>query len=453
MPVKLYNTLTRKKEVFKPIKGEDINMFVCGPTVYDYIHIGNAKTFTQFDFIVRYLRQRGYKVFYLMNITDIDDRIIKRSQEQDKTPQELAKKFELAFYQDMQSLHNTAVTKFARAFDYIPEIVSQVKRLIEKGYAYKIDDGYYFDLKKFKEYGKLSGRTETKEDDGVSRIDENEQKKNKGDFCLWKFSKPGEPVWETEIGKGRPGWHIEDTAITEKFFGPQYDIHGGAMDLIFPHHEAEITQMESISGKKPLVRYWLHTAFLNMKELKMSKSKGNFITARDAVQTYRYDILRFFFISNHYRSPIDFTDKLLEAAKNSLQRINDFVFNIDRDYEDKENKKRIQEFKEKFYRALDDDFNTPEAFAKLFDFIKEQNTAGKSGKNVLAFIQEINTFLDFITLEREEIPEKIMTLATERERARKEKNWKRADELRLQLERAGWHVADTPEGPKVKKKE
>ncbi len=193
MSLQLYNTLTRKKEVFKPIKRKDINIFVCGPTVYDLMHIGNAKTFTQFDFIVKYMRQRAFKVFYLMNITDIDDKIINCAKEQKITPKDLAKKFELAFYEDMQSLHNTAVTQFARALDHIPEIVSQVKRLIEKGYAYKIDDGYYFDLKKFKEYGKLSGRTETREDDGVSRIDENEQKRNKGDFCLWKFSKPGEP--------------------------------------------------------------------------------------------------------------------------------------------------------------------------------------------------------------------------------------------------------------------
>jgi cysteinyl-tRNA synthetase len=253
MVLKIYNTLTRKKEVFEPIHKGKVNLFVCGPTVYDYAHIGNAKTYTQFDMIAKYL-------------TDIDDKIIKRAEENSEDWKELSRRYEKIYKEDMESLGIDSVNKYARATDYIKEIVSQVQRLIKKGFAYKISDGWYFDLSKDKDYGKLAGRTSLDSEDSVSRIDENKGKRNAGDFCLWKFSKPGEPVWKSELGDGRPGWHIEDTSITEKEFGVQYDIHGGATDLIFPHHEAEIAQMESISGKKPLVRYWLHTGFLNMNK-------------------------------------------------------------------------------------------------------------------------------------------------------------------------------------------
>ena len=286
--IRLYNTLTRKKEILRPIKDNNINLFICGPTVYDFPHIGHAKTYIQFDFIVRYLRHKKFKAFYLQNITDIDDKIIQRSKEKNISWKELSKKFEEIFYEDMKSLNVNSVDRYARATDYIKEIESQVKRLIQKGYAYKIEDGYYFDLSKFKGYGKLSKRKYLEAEDSVTRIDESINKRNKGDFCLWKFSKKDEPFWESELGKGRPGWHIEDTAITEKFFGPQYDIHGGARDLIFPHHEAEIAQMESISGKKPLARYWIHTGFLNIQGSKMSKSLKNFITIREALKKYDY---------------------------------------------------------------------------------------------------------------------------------------------------------------------
>src|SRR3989344_235145 len=281
MPLKVYSTLSRKKEIFKPIKKkeqkignfltnspkrgrveEKVNLFVCGPTVYDYAHLGHAKTYTQFDIIVKYLRHKGYKVFYLQNITDIDDKIIKRANEEKIDWKEIVKKYREEYFQDMENLGVNSVNKYANATDYISEIILQVKRLIEKGIAYKIYDGYYFDLTKFKEYGKLAKRKILEKEDAVSRIDENTEKRNSGDFCLWKFRKENEPFWKSELGEGRPGWHIEDTAITEKYFGSQYDVHGGGLDLIFPHHEAEIAQMESISGKKPLVRYWMHPGLL-----------------------------------------------------------------------------------------------------------------------------------------------------------------------------------------------
>src|SRR3989344_5597928 len=264
MPLKLYNTLTRKKEKFTPRKTGEVNLFVCGPTAYDYAHLGHAKTYIQFDITARYLRYQGNEIFYLQNITDIDDKIINRANYEKKDWREIVKKYREEYFQDINALGIDSVDKYANATDYIPEIISQVKRLIEKGIAYKISDGYYFNLAKFKEYGKLAKRKELKKEDAVSRVDENPEKINAGDFCLWKFKKENEPFWKSELGDGRPGWHIEDTAITEKNFGPQYDIHGGGLDLIFPHHEAEIAQMEAISGKKPLVKYWMHTGFLKI---------------------------------------------------------------------------------------------------------------------------------------------------------------------------------------------
>ena len=276
--LKIYNTLSRKKEIFKPRKEKQVNLFVCGPTVYDFSHLGHARTYIAFDVIVKYLRQNGYDVFYLQNITDIDDKIINKAKENNVTPEKLAFRFEKEYLDDIKSLKINGVTKYARATDHIEEIISQVERLIKKDCAYKIEDGIYYDISKFKGYGKLSKRTVLQAEDAVSRIDESKEKRNKGDFCLWKFSKSGEPNWQSPWGKGRPGWHIEDTAITEKYFGPQYDIHGGANELIFPHHEAEIAQMEVISGKSPLVKYWLHTGLLTIDRVKMAKLLGRWQT-------------------------------------------------------------------------------------------------------------------------------------------------------------------------------
>ena len=447
--IRLYNTLTRKKEILRPIKDNNINLFICGPTVYDFPHIGHAKTYIQFDFIVRYLRHKKFKAFYLQNITDIDDKIIQRSKEKNISWKELSKKFEEIFYEDMKSLNVNSVDRYARATDYIKEIESQVKRLIQKGYAYKIEDGYYFDLSKFKGYGKLSKRKYLEAEDSVTRIDESINKRNKGDFCLWKFSKKDEPFWESELGKGRPGWHIEDTAITEKFFGPQYDIHGGARDLIFPHHEAEIAQMESISGKKPLARYWIHTGFLNIQGSKMSKSLKNFITIREALKKYDYKILRFFFFINNYRKPIDFSDDNLEQAKNSLERIKEFILksknkkgNIDNRY--------IEKTKKLFFNDLDDDFDTPKAISVLFDFIRESNKK-EPGKNCYELLKEINEIFDLFDFNEDKIPKEIINLAKEREKCRKEKNWKKSDEIRELIRKKGYLMEDLKNSYNIKK--
>lgn len=452
MSLKLYNTLSRKKELFKPINEKNIKFFVCGPTVYDNAHIGHAKTYVQFDLIVKYLKYLKYNVFYLQNITDIDDKIIKRAKENNTSWKQLTKKYEKSFLEDMKSLNVTSVNKYARATDYIKEIQSQVLRLVKKNIAYKTSDGYYFDLEKFKEYGKLAKRKALEAEDAVSRIDENKEKRNKGDFCLWKFSKPEEPSWSFELGVGRPGWHIEDTAITEKELGAQYDIHGGAIDLIFPHHEAEIAQMESISGKKPLVKYWLHTAFLNINKQKMSKSLKNFLTIKEALKQYNPRVLRLFFISQHYRTTIDFSYEVLEQSKNSLEKIDSFIFQL-KESKEKDNLTLIKKTKEEFEKAMNDDFNTPRAFAVIYNFMKEVNKKG-GGKKSYNLMLELDKVLDlnFKNLKKAQLETDINTLVEERELARKNKDYKKSDEIREKLYKLGIILEDTKDGVKWKKK-
>ena len=442
MPLEIYSTLSRKKEKFVPINKGKVNIFVCGPTVYDISHVGHAKTYVQFDVIVRYLRYLGYKVFYLQNITDIDDKIIKRANEIKVDWKELSQKYKEEYFKDMNTLGVVSVTKYANATDYINEIVSQVKRLIEKGFAYKISDGYYFDLKKDKEYGKLAKRTSLGKNDSISRIDENEEKKSPGDFCLWKFKKMDEPSWKTEIGEGRPGWHIEDTAITEKEFGSQYDIHGGGLDLIFPHHEAEIAQMESISGKKPLVRFWMHTGFLNIDKEKMSKSLGNFSTIRNLLKNYSPEILRYLFISTSYRKPLDFSNGSLENASSSYARLKNICESIEDD------KKSDKKFLKDFEDAMNDDFNSPKALQILWKLIREEKADGK-----YQTIKKMDEVFGLKLLERKKIniPEEIKDLAEEREKYRKEKKWKESDDIRKKIKKLGYEILDGKEGWKIEK--
>lgn len=448
--MKIYNTLTRTVEEFKPLNGQKVNFFVCGPTVYDFAHIGNAKTYTQFDFIVKYLRLRGYDVFYLQNITDLDDKIIKRAAEKNISWKTLSKEYEDIYYEDMKALGNSAVSEYAAATNYIPEIVRQVQVLIEKGYAYKAGDGIYYDISKFGDYGKLSKRTEADRDAGISRIDEGSDKKNKNDFCLWKFSKEGEPSWETEIGNGRPGWHIEDTAITEKFFGPQYDVHGAAVDLIFPHHEAEIAQMEAASGKTPLAKYWMHTAFLNIGSEKMSKSRGNFMTAREGIEKYGYRLLRFFFISNHYRTALDFNETVMEQNRGGLRRIDEFTLAIDPTRED--DALTVEKLKTEIYECLDNDFDTPKAFASVFNFIRQSNLTGGGGKNAKAFFQELNKLFGFLKFEETQgATAEVEKLLAERNRLRREKEFDKADVVRQEIERLGFVIEDTGTESKLRK--
>ena len=453
--LKLYNTLSRRKEAFGPLKGKKVNLFVCGVTPYDFTHIGHARTYIVFDMMVKYLKRKNYNVFYLQNITDIDDKIIKRAKEKRISWINLSRKFEKEYLKDMKALKVNSVTKYARATDHIKDIIGQIKRLLKKDYAYRIEDGIYYDISKFKDYGKLSRRTVLGAEDAVSRIDQSRGKKNKGDFCLWKFEKPGEPNWPSPWGAGRPGWHIEDTAIAEKFFGPRYDIHGGGRDLTFPHHEAEIAQMEAASGKKPLVKYWLHTGFLTVEGKKMAKSLGNFITIKDFLKKHSARLLRFIVLKNHYRSPLDYTENAIFQAEKELQRIDEFIGQIRnsiRQPADKiQNKPQISisKFQKEFNTAMEDDFNTPKAMAVIFQLIR----SGKTTKENLSFLKETDEFFHFIFSKKAktEIPEKIMNLVRLREKYRQRKNWLKSDEIRKEIIDLGYWVEDTEEETKIKK--
>jgi len=467
--LKIYNTLTRKKEIFKTRKYKKVNLFVCGITSYDFSHIGHARTYIVFDMIVKYLKQKGYNVFYLQNITDVDDKIINQAKRQKISWKDLSRKFEREYLKDMKALNVNSVTKYARATGYIKEIISQVKRLLEKGFAYQIKDGIYYDISKFKNYGKLSRRTVLQAEDGISRIDEAKDKKNKGDFCLWKFSKHGEPSWPSPWGsgqQGRPGWHIEDTAITEKYFGLQYDIHGGARDLIFPHHEAEIAQMEAISGKSPMVRYWIHAGFLTVSDKKMSKSLGNFITIRDFLEKYSPRILRLFVLKTHYLSPINYSEKEIDQVKKQLERIDEFIEKLKAQSsqlaaDQPKAGKLIEKSKKEFEKAIDNDFNTPKAVAVIFEIISKGNALFDKNKltpadarDILKFLKEADKVFNFIFWDKKEavkIPSFIKKMVREREKARQKKNWKLADEIRKKIKQTDYQVKDTKKGPLIKK--
>ncbi len=463
--LKIFNTLTGKKDLFKPEKGKKVNMFVCGPTVYDYSHIGHARTYIIFDSFVKYLKHLGYTVFYLQNITDIDDKIIARAREKGVSPKDLAIAFEKEHLKAMKALGVTSVSKYVRATSCIKEITSQIKRLEEKGFVYKIDgDGIYFDISKFKNYGKLAGRTALDAEDSISRIDYSSKKRNRGDFCIWKFKQQDEePSWKSPFGEGRPGWHIEDTAITEKFFGAQYDIHGGARDLIFPHHEAEVSLMESISGKSPVAKYWMHGGFLTVEGQKMGKSLGNFITLPDILSRCPANYLRFIVVKNLWRSPVDYSESVMIEVKSAVSKIEEFLRKL-RDSKAKVknsriNTKLIKDLKIKFYSELANDFNTPKAFAVMFDFIKKTNKllehnkiSKKETTEIYRFFEEINKIFGFIDFKKvnKTIPSKIKSLAQAREKFRKTKQWDKADKARAEIEKQGYTVEDTPTGPVVK---
>lgn len=464
--MQIFNTLTGKKDELKPKNGKKVNIFVCGPTVYDYSHIGHARTAIVFDSFVKYLKLKGYKVFYLQNITDLDDKIIARAREKGVSPKDLALAFEKEYLKDMKALGVSAVSKYARATSYIKEIISQVKKLRDKGFAYEISgDGIYYSIDKFTNYGKLAGRTALDAEDATSRIDYSSSKKNRGDFCLWKFKQQEEePSWPAPFGEGRPGWHIEDTAITEKFFGPQYDIHGGGRDLIFPHHEAEIAQMEAISGKEPLVKYWMHVGFLTVNGQKMSKSLGNFIIISDLLKRCPTNQLRFLVSKNLWRSPIDYSESALIEVRGAIEKIEDFLRKLKAVKNAKGSKdgaNLLKKVKEDFFAELDDDFNTPKAFAVLFDFIKDinqlldKNSVSKNiAKQIFDFILQINKIFGILDLKKlsKKIPDDVIKLAKEREKYRTSKDWQKSDELRKQIEEKGYLVEDTQFGPTIKQK-
>lgn len=452
MSLHLYNTLTKSVQEFQPLDPENVRLFVCGPTVYDYSHLGHAKTYIQLDILARVLRANNFAVTYLQNITDIDDKIIKRSAERGTDWQQLRDEFQQYYLEDMQQLNNTSVDTYARATDYMDDILRQVQTLIDTGHAYTIeDDGIYFEIATFAEYGKLSGRTELKENDAQTRIDQSDNKRGWNDFCLWKFSKDSEPTWKAPFGDGRPGWHIEDTAITEHFFGPQYDIHGGAIDLIFPHHEAEITQMESASGKQPFVRYWIHTGFLNINSEKMSKSLGNFHTIRDVMNDHDPMAIRLLMLQSHYRSSVNFDWDNLEAANNRLKRwraIAELRWQTHDTLKDDDDKSSdILAAPQAILEKLNDDLATPEALKVIdesFNRIETTPLENIRQQSLVQLLEFIDETLGLKLLDSTpDISDEQKQLLIERRRARDNKDWATSDQLRDELHKSGIAVRDT----------
>jgi cysteinyl-tRNA synthetase len=441
MSLKLYNTLTRKKETFTPVKKDTARMYVCGPTVNDVPHLGHARQQISFDILRKYLKFLGYNVKFVSNITDVDDKIINKANELHEDIKSFTERNLKTHLEDYRKIGVDKPDVQPRATEYIPQMINLVKKLEEKGYTYVIkDDGVYYDVSKFKDYGKLSHQ-KTENLIAGKRVAVKEEKRNKEDFVLWKFSKKGEPSWDSPWGAGRPGWHIECSAMSENILGLPLDIHGGGQDLIFPHHEDEIAQSEAAYGKQ-FSNYWVHNGMVNVDKVKMSKSLGNFKTIRDLLKDYPGEAIRYFVISNHYRKPIDFSKKTLDEAKIAYERLKNIVSEIKDDGQT--NNQYLKEFKE----AMDDDLNTPEALAVLWKLVRDKEAKGK-----IKTIEEIDKVFCFRLTEEEklEIPAEIKKLAKEREEMRKNKDWKRSDELRDKIEKLGYSIADSSEGMKIKK--
>jgi cysteinyl-tRNA synthetase len=463
MTLKLYNTLTRKKELFKPIKNKQVSMYTCGPTVYDYAHIGNFRAYMCSDILKRYLRYKGYRVKHAMNITDVEDKTIKGAIKEHISLKKYTKKFENAFFEDLEKLNIDKANIFPRATDHINEMMDIIGNLLKKKIAYKAKDGIYFDISKFKDYGKLSG-VELKNLEIGERIRKDQYEKDEAhDFALWKFwdKNDYDVFWETEIGKGRPGWHIECSAMSMKFLGKSFDIHAGGIDLIFPHHENEIAQSEG-STRKKFVNYWFHNEHLLVDGQKMSKSLGNFYTLRDLLDKgYDSRSIRYLLLSSHYRQQLNFTEGGIKAAKNSIDRLNDFMIKLKTMKIKKNNpkiKKLILETKKDFEKEMDDDLQISNALAVIFDFVKKINTLimnAKIGKgdagNVYNLMLEFDNVLGVLDVKKEKIPEEIKKLVKAREKSRKEKNYEKADKIREEIKNKRYILEDTEKGTVVKK--
>jgi cysteinyl-tRNA synthetase len=481
MPVKIYNTLTRKKEILKPIEPGHIKLYVCGITSYDYCHIGHARSALAFDMIVRYLRYRGNKVTYIRNFTDIDDKIITRAAEQNTTTEELANRFIDEFYVDMDKLGVDRPTMEPKATEHIQEMIDLISELIDKDMAYPASGDVYYSVNTFKEYGKLSGRN-LEDMQAGARISINENKTNPMDFVLWKASKPGEPSWESPWGPGRPGWHIECSAMSRKYLGSTFDIHGGGQDLIFPHHENELAQSEAANAK-PFVNMWIHHGFVTIRDEKMSKSLGNFLTIRDILAHYHPEVLRFFIFSTQYRNPLDFSETAMQDAMAGLDRLYECIAAVDKlgdSHSDSAESiatskdiQKIESLEERFQKAMDNDFNTAQAQASLFETVKVMNkiirqlseTPSTNDYNLLSSAAATITKLagimgilqenaaDYLAakkaamLAKTDISEaEILTFIQERNQARANKNWARSDEIRDKLLKQGIELKDGPEG-------
>ncbi|MFA6599164.1 MAG: cysteine--tRNA ligase [Ignavibacteriaceae bacterium] len=466
--LKLYNTLTKKKEEFIPLKQNEVKMYVCGPTVYDFFHIGNARSFIMADVIRRYLEYKGFNVTYIMNITDIDDKIIKKAIEGKKEYSIVAETYANAFLEDLKKLNIKPATIYPKATAHIDEIISMIKSLVEKDFAYNVDGNVFYNVSKFSSYGKLSGKNVDDLESGA-RVEINDEKQNPLDFSLWKKAKEGEPAWESPWGKGRPGWHIECSAMSCKHLGETFDIHAGGSDLIFPHHENEIAQSEASTGKH-FVNYWLHFGFLNIDNEKMSKSLGNFFTARDVVKSYPAEVIRLFFVQTHYSGPLNYSVELLDASKKGLEKIENFLFTLkEKQKSAVDHAKKISFSCKKFYNdfeeAMDDDFNSAKALAVIFDFIKEVNRLFVEYpqldkpllEKVTRFIQR--TAVDVFAIASFEQKDETASLENElieiliqlRITAKAEKNFALADKIRDDLKSLGIQLLDSKEKTVYKK--
>ncbi|MCI6276116.1 MAG: cysteine--tRNA ligase [Clostridium sp.] len=459
--MKIYNTLTRKKEDFVPINDKEVKMYVCGPTVYNYFHIGNGRTFIIFDTIRKYLEYRGYDVKFIQNFTDIDDKMIKKANEEKSTVKEVGDKYIEEYYKDADGLKLKRATVNPRATEYMDEIIEFVEALIEKGYAYEVDGDVYFSTKKFNEYGKLSGQNLDDLQAGA-RINVDERKNDPMDFAIWKAQKPGEPAWKSPWGMGRPGWHIECSCMSYKLLGETIDIHAGGSDLVFPHHENEIAQSEARTGK-PFAKYWMHAAFVNVNNQKMSKSLNNFFTAREVLEKYDAEVVRFLMLSAHYRTQLNFTSEILDSAKASMERLYNAVFNLENLSKEvkvdnltegeKEYVKTLDSYREKYIEKMDDDFNTADGISTIFDLVRDVNTNinAESSKELveyaLGLIRELGKPLGILeNSTQSDLEAHVEKLIEDRQRARKERNWALADQIRDDLKAQGIILEDTPQG-------
>lgn len=460
--MQIHNTLTKKKENFTPVNEGHIGMYLCGPTVYDFAHLGHGRSAVAFDVIRRYFIYKGYKVKFVSNYTDIDDKMISRANEDNISVKNLAEKIIPHYIEDYGQLNILPSDVSPKATDFIEEMIDIIKTLEAKGITYELEDGIYYDIAKDSEYGKLSGQ-KLEDLRAGARVEERTDKRNHQDFVLWKFEKPGEPSWDSKWGKGRPGWHIECSAMSMKLLGETFDIHAGGLDLTFPHHECEIAQSE-LATNKQYAKYWMHNGFIQIDNEKMSKSLGNFFTLKDIFAKYNPLAVRLFLISTHYRSPINFSNVQLEQAVQTLQRLNDFVFNLktyESNVEDNINvNKLITSAKEAFEKSMDDDFEVPSALATIFSLVKEinifmadKNISTQNAMNVLNIIREFNTVLGIIEEKEGEalIDLDIEALIHARELARKEKNYAESDRIRDELKEKNIELIDTPDGVKWRK--
>ncbi|AUA39030.1 cysteinyl-tRNA synthetase [Clostridioides difficile] len=464
--MKVYNTLTRTKEEFVPLEEGKVKMYVCGPTVYNYIHIGNARPFIIFDTLRRYLEYRGYDVTYVQNFTDVDDKIINRSHEEGISPEEVAAKYIKEYFVDCDGLGIKRATVHPQVTDNIQQIIEFIKELEDKGYAYAVNGDVYFDTNKFEGYGKLSGQKQEDLEAGA-RIEVNDQKRHPMDFVLWKAKKEGEPGWDSPWGEGRPGWHIECSVMSKRYLGETIDIHAGGQDLTFPHHENEIAQSEARSGKI-FSKYWMHNGYININDEKMSKSKGNFFTVRDISKLYDLEIVRFFMLSAHYRNPVNFSDEMLNQAKAGLERLYntkeklEFTLSnlVESPLTEKEVElvKELDDFRQKFIDAMDDDVNTADAVSVIFELAKlinsnvDENSSLEFAKKCLDEFNELTGVLNIVNKKKDTVLDKdIEELIQKRTDAKKNKEFQLADDIRQQLLDMGIVLEDTRQGVKWKR--